>query len=469
MVVLVALQYAPGPPAVDYDPLKTVEWALGSVQHSSVTHQPYPWEPKVSTDAAEPLPAFGVKQAVNSPLDFGPYASEAVTLSTKSWPGQRPAPAPNQEITLLVNDMNGAKIPVRCRLSDPVESLRKQIFQKMHGQMKLQELDDDADTRLVNALANPANPDTRIKTVVDVANSTTLPGNVHYRRSTHVEPSALATDRQLRKPAPIPGKYKPPKRCPQTAAELELYVGALKMDDGQLQFSRSINTGEKPQYKVLHLHDYMITDGTVVRAEYVASTAEYKMRDPDRDMEALGTLPDADTACQRVRDTILDPDFYVGTAEQMPRMLMEFLIPPGGDEDGPFVGRLEPVVSAQSGSSRGPAQVPFRTQYVPQYAPPRAPQYPPVSMPPSPPAASARGPPGFTAAPQQRGLQMALAQQWGAAPGAFLTHAGRVEVTPGVGVLAPMIPPPSNTYQPSTGSPALSGGLSSGAVESRFV
>ena len=74
---------------------------------------------KTSTDAAEPLPAFGVKQAVNSPLDFGPYASEAVTLSTKSWPGQRPAPAPNQEITLLVNDMNGAKIPVRCRLSDP--------------------------------------------------------------------------------------------------------------------------------------------------------------------------------------------------------------------------------------------------------------------------------------------------------------------------------------------------------------
>ena len=72
-------------------------------------------------------------------------------------------------------------------------------------------------------------------------------------------------------------------------------------------------------------------------------------------------------------------------------------------------------------------------------------------------------------------LQMALAQQWGGAPGA-LTHAGRVEVTPRgvevtprVGVLAPIIPPPSNTYQPSIGSPALSGGLSSGAVESRFV
>ena len=37
----------------------------------------------------------------------------------------------------------------------------------------------------------------------------------------------------------------------------------------------------------------------------------------------------------------LDPDFYVSTTEQIPRMLMEFLIPPGGDEDGPFVGRLE--------------------------------------------------------------------------------------------------------------------------------
>jgi hypothetical protein len=38
---------------------------------------------------------------------------------------------------------------------------------------------------------------------------------------------------------------------------------------------------------------------------------------------------------------VLDPDFYVSTTEQVPRMLMEFLIPPGGDEDGPFVGRLE--------------------------------------------------------------------------------------------------------------------------------
>ena len=27
-----ALQWAPGPPAVNYDPIKSVEWALGSVQ-----------------------------------------------------------------------------------------------------------------------------------------------------------------------------------------------------------------------------------------------------------------------------------------------------------------------------------------------------------------------------------------------------------------------------------------------------
>jgi hypothetical protein len=36
-------------------------------------------------------------------------------------------------------------------------------------------------------------------------------------------------------------------------------------------------------------------------------------------------------------------DFYVSTAEQVPRMLMEFLIPPPADEDAPFVGRLEPI------------------------------------------------------------------------------------------------------------------------------
>ena len=38
---------------------------------------------------------------------------------------------------------------------------------------------------------------------------------------------------------------------------------------------------------------------------------------------------------------VFDPDFYVATTEQVPRMLMDFLIPPKGDEDGPFVGRLE--------------------------------------------------------------------------------------------------------------------------------
>ena len=106
--------------------------------------QPYPWEPKVPSDAKEALPAFGVKQADNSPFDFGPYKTEELTLSTVSWPGQRPAPQPNDVVTLFVNDVNGAKVPVKCRMSDTVESLRKQIFQKMHAQMKLVEHDDDA-------------------------------------------------------------------------------------------------------------------------------------------------------------------------------------------------------------------------------------------------------------------------------------------------------------------------------------
>jgi len=39
-----------------------------------------------------------------------------------------------------------------------------------------------------------------------------------------VEGGSCAVDRQLRKPVPIPGKYNPPKRCPQAPADLELYV-----------------------------------------------------------------------------------------------------------------------------------------------------------------------------------------------------------------------------------------------------
>jgi len=46
-----------------------------------------------------------------------------------------------------------------------------------------------------------------------------------------------------------------------------MQVGAMKMDDGQMEFNRSINTGAKPTYKQLHLYDFMISDGTVLRAE----------------------------------------------------------------------------------------------------------------------------------------------------------------------------------------------------------
>jgi len=126
----------------------------------------------------------------------------------------------------------------------------------------------------------------------------------------------------------------------------------------------------------LHLSDFMISDGTVLRAEYTLSAVEYKMKDPDRDMNKLGNQPDKDTACIRVPATVLDPDFYVSTTEQVPRMLMEFLIPPGGDEDGPFVGRLEPIegTTARTAARR----VPYRTEYVrtvPVALPPQPRQY----------------------------------------------------------------------------------------------
>ncbi len=55
----------------------------------------------------------------------------------------------------------------------------------------------------------------------------------------------------------------------------------------------------------------------VLRAEYTLSTAEYKIKDPDRDMNKLGNLNDLNTACARVSDTVLDPDFYVSTTEQV--------------------------------------------------------------------------------------------------------------------------------------------------------
>jgi hypothetical protein len=76
------------------------------------------------------------------------------------------------------------------------------------------------------------------------------------------------------------------------------------MDDGQLEFNRSLNSGAKPHWKVLYLSDFMIADGTVLRAEYTLSSAEFKMKDPDRDMNQLGALPDLDTVCLRVRDTV---------------------------------------------------------------------------------------------------------------------------------------------------------------------
>jgi hypothetical protein len=127
-----------------------------------------------------------VKQSDNSPFDFGPYTGDNVTLSTVSWPGKRPAPPASTVVTLFVNDLNGNKVPIKCRMGDTVEALRKQIFQKMHAQMLLLEGDDDADTRFGNAVANPSNPDTRMNTVEDVGHTTTVPGNKHYSRPVHV-------------------------------------------------------------------------------------------------------------------------------------------------------------------------------------------------------------------------------------------------------------------------------------------
>ena len=53
--------------------------------------------------------------------------------------------------------------------------------------------------------------------------------------------------------------------------------------------------------------DFMVSDGTVLRAEYSKTLAEFKIKDPDQDLNKLGTLPEVDTVCQRVRDTALDP------------------------------------------------------------------------------------------------------------------------------------------------------------------
>ena len=257
-------QYAPGPPAVGYDPLKGVEWLLGSAQHKLGVREPLPWYPKAASDPKEGLPIFGVKQSENSPLDFGPYRTKDATLTTVSWPGLRPAPLPFQVVTLFVNDVNGEKVPIKCKLSDPVADVRAQIFQKMAAQMKLVEHDDDADTRLATAITNPTAPDTRMNMVKDVAHTNeAIPGSVHYSQYMHVDPNSLSTDRQIRKPVPIAGKYQPPKRCPQKPDDLELYVGAVKMDDGQLDFSKSLNTGAKPTWLTLRLHDFMISDGTV--------------------------------------------------------------------------------------------------------------------------------------------------------------------------------------------------------------
>jgi hypothetical protein len=41
------------------------------------------------------------------------------------------------------------------------------------------------------------------------------------------------------------------------------------------------------------------------------------MKDPDRDMNKIGNLNDLNTACARVSETVLDPDFYVSTTEQV--------------------------------------------------------------------------------------------------------------------------------------------------------
>ncbi|EKX54362.1 hypothetical protein GUITHDRAFT_99844 [Guillardia theta CCMP2712] len=332
---------APGPPAVDYEPVQSLSWLLGSVEYEKTERGTSDsWEKERQVD--EVLPCFGVKQEENSPIDFGPYKTDRFTLNKKSWPGQRPQPTPYETITVFVNDLHGEKVPIKCRIADSVESFRLKVWNKMQAQMHLQTLDDDADARFFSAVFNPGNVETKLSIVSDVGLSKQIPGSSHYSKEVRIDGSSVVPDRMLRKPIPCPRKYNPPRRCPEKPSDLDLFIGSVKLEDGQLDLSKTINTGAKPPYLMTYLKDYCVAPGTVFRAEYTQTAAEYKMKNPEMDVSKLGPIPEADTVVTRARDTVLDPDFYISSLEQAPRLIADFFAFPE-DEDGPFVGRLTEI------------------------------------------------------------------------------------------------------------------------------
>eukprot|EP00960_Hanusia_phi_P044781 756811-Hanusia_phi.AAC.5 len=204
----------------------------------------------------------------------------------------------------------------------------------------------------------------------------------------------------------------------QKPSDLDLFIGSVKLEDGQLELSKTINTGycasssvlvldgsdlchlsfilgnppfgrrfspvltgAKPPYLMTYLKDYCVAPGTVFRAEYTQTAAEYKMKNPEMDVSKLGPIPEADTLVARARDTVgwqvvkkiltvdqvLDPDFYISSLEQVspqiedltfvscvssqqaPRLVADFFAF-AEDEDGPFVGRDRLTEIGQSSS-----------------------------------------------------------------------------------------------------------------------
>eukprot|EP00286_Rhodomonas_abbreviata_P004885 CAMPEP_0181319690 /NCGR_PEP_ID=MMETSP1101-20121128/17714_1 /TAXON_ID=46948 /ORGANISM="Rhodomonas abbreviata, Strain Caron Lab Isolate" /LENGTH=383 /DNA_ID=CAMNT_0023427323 /DNA_START=23 /DNA_END=1171 /DNA_ORIENTATION=- len=308
-----------------------------------------PAKPKPGGDIL-PLPYVGLKQEWNSPVDFGPYPS---WNTERSWPGGHPVPPNGKEMTIYYASPIGEKIPLKVQGGDTVASVRQRIFKKIYGELQLLRHDDDVDERFAAAFIAPPSKPTLLKDVKDVALDTTVPGDEHYSRPEPQEPESKPTTRVIRKQAPLGPNYIPPQRMPQSWTELELYIGAAKLEDSEEQFSRAINTGAPPWKKTSTLAAYGIAEGSVLQPVYKNFAFEIKTARPKQDTKALGPLPTVDTLGSRVWD-LLDPDAYVGTLEQAPRLFAEFFMPPSADEgtchsncqrDGmPHVGRLVPMV-----------------------------------------------------------------------------------------------------------------------------
>jgi len=262
----------------------------------------------------------------------------------------------------------GEKRPIKVTAREPIASLRQRLFRELSGELQLIRHDDDVDERFNAALVLPPNQPLKLQQVKDVDVTSCIPGDPHYSRPETIDPESAPTDRVIRKRAPDTGAYVPPQRCPATWKDLEMYVGAGKVYDEEVQFLRSINTGAPPYTRPCTIEDYNIGEGTVIKPEYKLFGFEIKDKNPKQDMKKLGSLPTLDTIGDRIWGG-LDPDFWAGTVEQAPRLLSEFFNPPGsgGDEKGvcgancerdqmPHVGRLVPISDSEYKSKPAAAQ-----------------------------------------------------------------------------------------------------------------